>query len=86
MEKQKDFEKNKPKDKKRKSRAEVLTPTDFFKKTKESLLASYSPEEQNDIIKELYFAVRENRAMEIDKLKSDTENLCKLNEEIMVGK
>jgi len=81
FEEQKNDKKIKPK---RKSRAKVLSATDFFKVTKEILLTKYSPKEQNDIVRELYFTVREFRKMEIEKLNSDMDVLVKLNKEIPV--
>jgi len=67
------------------SRSRQKTAKQFLDSTKSALLTKYSSKEQNDIVKELYFAVRENRAMEIDGLKATMENLVKLNEEIPVG-
>jgi len=67
------------------SRSRKKTAKQFLDSTKSTLLTKYSSKEQNDIVKELYFAVRENKAMEIDGLKATMENLVKLNEEIPVG-
>lgn len=78
--------KDEKKSKQRKSRAKVKSAKDFLEVTKSALLANYTAKDQNVIVKELYFAVRDNRIKLIKDKREEVSFLEKLNEDIPVSK
>ena len=68
----------------RKSRAKIKTAKDFIEVTAGTIL-KYPAGIQNTIVKELYFAIRQNRLNKIDEAKEVIETFVKLNEEIPIG-
>ena len=68
----------------RKSRAKIKTAKDFIEVTAGTIL-KYPTGIQNIIIKELYFAIRQNRLNKIEEAKEVVDTLVKLNEELPVG-
>lgn len=82
MTKEKVTPKDRPEAKRRQKPLDVKT---FIITTRLTILNRFNSQEQNVIVKELYFAVRENRQKLIDEHQEQGDILGRLNEEIPVG-
>lgn len=71
---------------KTKLRKKPLDAKNFIKTTSLTILNRFDPNEQNIIVKELYFAVRDNRQRLINEQREYADILAKLNEEISIQK
>ena len=68
----------------RKSRAKPLDPKKFIDTTTKTLLTRFNCEKQNVIIKELLFAVTEQRKQLIEQSREATDRLNQLNSELPI--
>ena len=69
---------------KTKKRQKPLDVKKFVDTTKKTILNELCPNDQNLIVKELYFAVRENRKMLIEEQAGKLEYLAELNRQIPI--